>query len=200
MSVRLKRTSDGGGNIERNDFPTEYFPIYSLDTRYSPHRDTERNIVLRHAEFRPFSYLSCQYGVHSRHLRAEWNVAAQIHRRLRALFKAIQRRAMVLCAIGVDNVQNVWKSCCAHKNLNRVRVQLGYDLSPYSPDPNDYRIVPKMTSSIASEHRFANNENLMNGVNRWPKTLAASFFREGMEKLVPRYKKRVELNGDCAKK
>jgi len=56
-----------------------------------------------------------------------------------------------------------------------------------------------MKSSIASQH-FANKENIVNGVIQWLKTLATSFFRKDMEKLIPRYKKCIELNGGYVEK
>jgi len=64
-----------------------------------------------------------------------------------------------------------------------------FDHPPYSPDlaPSDYHLFSKMKVWLATQ-RFHTNEELMDGVKTWLHNLAAPFFDEGLQKLVPRYK------------
>jgi histone-lysine N-methyltransferase SETMAR len=63
---------------------------------------------------------------------------------------------------------------------------------PYSqePAPSDYHLFK----------RFHTNEELMNGINNWLHNLAAPFFDEGLQKLVPRYEKSLNVNGNYVEK
>ena len=48
--------------------------------------------------------------------------------------------------------------------------------------------------------RFHTNEELMNGVRTWPSNLAAPFYDEGLQKLVPRYDKCLNVDGNYVEK
>jgi hypothetical protein len=48
--------------------------------------------------------------------------------------------------------------------------------------------------------RFHTNEELIDGVNTWLHNLAAPFFDEGLQKLVPRYDKCLNVNGNYVEK
>jgi histone-lysine N-methyltransferase SETMAR len=67
----------------------------------------------------------------------------------------------------------------------------------YSPDLalSDYHFFTKMKVWLAT-HQFHTNEELMDGVNNWLHNLAASFFEEGLQKLVSRYDKCLNMNGN----
>jgi transposase len=64
-----------------------------------------------------------------------------------------------------------------------------FDQPSYSPDlaPIDYHLFTKMKVWLATQ-RFHTNEELMDGVNNWLHNLAAPYFDEGLQKLVPLYK------------
>jgi hypothetical protein len=52
---------------------------------------------------------------------------------------------------------------------------------------------------LATQH-FYSNEELRDGVNNWLNTLAAPFFNEGLQKLVSRYDKCLNVDGNCVEK
>jgi len=76
-----------------------------------------------------------------------------------------------------------------------------FDHPPYSPDlaPSDYHLFSKMKVWLATQ-RFHSNEELMDGVNNWLHTLAAPFFDEGLQKLVSRYDKCLNVDGNYVEK
>jgi len=76
-----------------------------------------------------------------------------------------------------------------------------FDHPPYSPDlsPSDYHLFSKMKVWLATQ-RFHTNEELMDGVNNWLHNLAAPFFDEGLQKLVPRHDKCLNLDGNYVEK
>ncbi|GFU56888.1 histone-lysine N-methyltransferase SETMAR [Trichonephila clavipes] len=60
--------------------------------------------------------------------------------------------------------------------------------SSYSPDltPSDFQLFLHLKSFLAGKH-FNNDKELKENVSNWLKTQAATFYEEGIEKLVPRY-------------
>ena len=48
--------------------------------------------------------------------------------------------------------------------------------------------------------RFHTNEELMEGVNNWLHNLAAPYFDEGLQTLVSRYDKRLNMDGNYVEK
>jgi len=62
-----------------------------------------------------------------------------------------------------------------------------FDHPPYSADlaPSDYHLFSKMKVWSATQ-RFHTNEELMDGVKPWLHNLAAPFYVEELQKLVPR--------------
>jgi transposase len=72
-----------------------------------------------------------------------------------------------------------------------------FDHPPYSPDlaPSDYHLFSKMKVWLGTQH-FCSNKELMDGVNNWLNTLAALFFDEGLQKLVSRYDKCLNVDGN----
>lgn len=72
---------------------------------------------------------------------------------------------------------------------------------PYSPDlaPSDFHLFPAMKKWLAMQ-RFDDDEQLQEEVTKWLKAQAADFFAEGISKLVHRYDKCLNLNGDYVEK
>ncbi|GFT81573.1 histone-lysine N-methyltransferase SETMAR [Trichonephila clavipes] len=63
-----------------------------------------------------------------------------------------------------------------------------FDHPSYSPDltPSDFHLFLHLKSFLAGKH-FNNDKELKEKVSNWLKTQAATFYEEGIEKLVPRY-------------
>jgi hypothetical protein len=53
---------------------------------------------------------------------------------------------------------------------------------------------------LVGTERFHTNKEFMDGVNNWLQNLAAPFFDEGLQKLVSRYDKYLNVNGNYAEK
>jgi hypothetical protein len=71
-----------------------------------------------------------------------------------------------------------------------------FDHRPYSPDlaPSDYHLKNWLGSQ-----RFNNNE-FMEGVKMWLSSMVADFFDRGIQKLIPRYNKCLNLGDDYVEK
>ena len=80
------------------------------------------------------------------------------------------------------------------------KVNYNYNYN-YSPDlaPNDYHLFTKMKVWLATQ-RFHTNEGLMDGVNNWLHNLAAPFLDEGLQKLVSRCNKCLNVDGSYVEK
>jgi hypothetical protein len=76
-----------------------------------------------------------------------------------------------------------------------------FDHPSYSPYlvPSDYYLFTKMKFWLGTQ-RFHANEGLMDGVNNWLHNLAVPFFDEGLQKLVLRYDKCLNVDGNCVEK
>ncbi|KAL4119599.1 hypothetical protein QTP88_012398 [Uroleucon formosanum] len=72
---------------------------------------------------------------------------------------------------------------------------------PYSPDlaPSDYFLFLHFKKWLDGQ-RFENDMELKNAVENWFNSQAASFYAEGLRKLVKRYEKCLEVNGDYVEK
>ncbi|KAG5308158.1 SETMR methyltransferase, partial [Pseudoatta argentina] len=82
--------------------------------------------------------------------------------------------------------------------------QFSWDLlthPPYSPDlaPSDYHLFTKLKESLAGK-RFQSDEKVQTAVTNWTKELAGSFYAEGISKLVSRYTKYIEIDGNYVEK
>jgi hypothetical protein len=76
-----------------------------------------------------------------------------------------------------------------------------FDHPSYSPDlvPSDYHLFTKMTVWLGTQ-RFHTNEELMDGANNWLHNLAAPFFDERLQKLVSRYERCLNVDGNYVEK
>ena len=63
----------------------------------------------------------------------------------------------------------------------------------------DYHLFPNMKTWLATQ-RFDDDAELQAGVNEWLKSHAAKFYDDGINKLVQRYDKCLNLNGDYIEK
>ena len=69
---------------------------------------------------------------------------------------------------------------------------------PYSPElaPSEFLLLPKLKEHFPGK-RFANDEDLKDAVVIWLNNQAATWYEEGIQKLVPRYDKCLHVKGDC---
>jgi len=76
-----------------------------------------------------------------------------------------------------------------------------FDHPPYSPDlaPSNYHLFPNMKTWLATQ-RFDDDAELQAGVNEWLNSQAAKFYDDGINELVHRYDKSLNLNGDYVDK
>jgi histone-lysine N-methyltransferase SETMAR len=76
-----------------------------------------------------------------------------------------------------------------------------FDHPPCSPDlpPSGYHLFTKMKVWLTTR-RFHTNEELMDGVSNWLHNLAAPFFDERLQKLVSRYDKCLNVDGNYVEK
>lgn len=122
---------------------------------------------------------------------------------LKKLRRAIQNKRRGMLTSGV---------CLLHDNARphvaRSTAQLldkfGWDVlthPPYSPDlaPSDYHLFTKMKAELAGE-RFTSDEEVKEAVTKWTKEVAASFYEEGISKLISRYTKCIDVAGDYVEK
>jgi len=111
-----------------------------------------------------------------------------------------RRRMLTKCVVLLHG--NAWPHTAARTNaLIKLFNWEIFDHPPYSPDlaPSNYHLFTKMKVWLATQH-FHTNEELMDGVNNWLHNLAAPFFDEGLQKLVSRYDKCLNVDGNNVEK
>ncbi|EGI70636.1 FLJ37770-like protein [Acromyrmex echinatior] len=91
-----------------------------------------------------------------------------------------------------------------HEDLGKTKICTNWDVlthPPYSPDlaPSDYHLFTKLKESLAGK-RFQSDEEVQTAVTNWTKELAGSFYAEGISKLVSRYTKCIEIDGNYVEK
>ena len=76
-----------------------------------------------------------------------------------------------------------------------------FDHPPYSPDlaPSDFYFFSKMKEHLAGK-RFTDDEDLQHAVMDRLNSQAAVWYEEGMTKLVSRYDKCLNVQGDYVEK
>jgi histone-lysine N-methyltransferase SETMAR len=90
------------------------------------------------------------------------------------------------------------------RNTVAVLKELGWDLMlhpPYSPDlaPSDFHLFPRLKETLRGQ-RFGTFLELKSEVDRCTRAMSAGFFTRGFEKLLDRYHKCIDLNGDYVEK
>jgi histone-lysine N-methyltransferase SETMAR len=118
------------------------------------------------------------------------------------MVQKIQGRCRMLTKGVVLLHDNTWPHTAARTNalIKLLKWQI-FDHSPYSPDmvSIDYHLFTKMNVWLATQC-FHTNEELMDGVNNWLRNLSAPFFHEGLQKLVSRYNKCLNVDGNHVEK
>jgi histone-lysine N-methyltransferase SETMAR len=71
---------------------------------------------------------------------------------------------------------------------------------PYSPDlaPSDFHLFLHLKKCLADQ-RFNNDEDVKRAVQKWLSS-PATFYDEGIQKLVSRYDKCLNNGGNCVEK
>ena len=130
-------------------------------------------------------------------------VMSEVYREmLNKLRRLIQNKRRGMLTKGVLLHNNTRPHTAARINaLIKLFIWEIFDHPRHSPDlvPSDYRLFTKMKVWLATQ-RFHTNEELMVGVNNWLHNLAAPFFDEGLQKLVSRYDKCLNVNGNYVEK
>jgi histone-lysine N-methyltransferase SETMAR len=72
---------------------------------------------------------------------------------------------------------------------------------PYSPDlaPSDFYLFLHLKNFLAGQ-RFNNDEDVKRAVQKWLSSQAATFYDEGIQKLVFRYDKCLNNGGNYVEK
>lgn len=122
---------------------------------------------------------------------------------LTKLKRAIQNRRRGLLSSGVvllhDNARP-HTAAMTKTQLDKFRWEL-LDHPPYSPDlaPSDFHVFPKLKEYLGGK-RFENDDVLKETVTNWLNAQAAEFYGEGIQKLVPRLNKCLDILGDYVEK
>jgi len=118
-------------------------------------------------------------------------------------FRSIQNKRRGMLTKGVvllhDNARP-HTAACTNALIKLFSWEI-FDQTPYSPDlpPSGYYLFTKMKVWMATR-RFHTNEELMDGVSNWLHNLAVPFFDEGLQKLVSRYDKCLNVDGNYVEK
>lgn len=72
---------------------------------------------------------------------------------------------------------------------------------PYSPDlaPSDFFLFPRMKAELKGTH-FSDNEEVGDAVHTYLGKQNEDFYSEGIRMLAARYRKCIDLSGDCVEK
>lgn len=122
---------------------------------------------------------------------------------LQRLRRAIQnkRRGMLTAGIVLlhDNARPHTAAVTSNL-LHKFRWDI-FDHPPYSPDlaPSDFHLFPQLKKWLGGKH-FQTDAELKDNVTFYLNSLAADFYSQGIEKLVIRYDKCLNLQGDFVEK
>jgi [histone H3]-lysine36 N-dimethyltransferase SETMAR len=122
---------------------------------------------------------------------------------LNKLRRAIQNRRRGKLSSGVILLHDNARPHTAAKTQEKIqdfRWEL-FNHPPYSPDlaPSDYFLFLHFKRWLGGQ-RFENDKEIKNAVENWFNSQAVSFYAEGLRKLVQRYEKCLEVNGDYVEK
>jgi len=123
---------------------------------------------------------------------------------LRRLRKAIQNRRRGKLSRGIVLIHDNARPHTARLTQTLLRDEFHWDTfdhPPYSPDlaPSDFYLFLKMKGHLAGK-RLADDEDLQHAVVDWLNSQAAVWYEEGISKLVSRYDKCLNVQGDCVEK
>lgn len=122
---------------------------------------------------------------------------------LRKLRRAIQNKRRGLLSKGVLLLHDNARPHTAHLT-QQLLDSFGWEVvahPPYSPDlaPSDYHLFLELKKFLAGQ-RFESEVELQTSTANWLHSQAAQFYEEGMQKLVPRYDKCLNVQGDYVEK
>lgn len=122
---------------------------------------------------------------------------------LKKLRRAIQNKRRGLLSSGIvflhDNARP-HTATATREIIEKFKWEI-FDHPPYSPDlaPSDFHLFMHLKNFLASQ-KFTNDDDLKTAVEGWLNKQAATFFEEGIKKLVPRYEKCKNSGGDYVEK
>ena len=151
----------------------------------------------------------CELRSVIRFLQVEGNSAAEIHRRMSRVYgetfmsDGVVREWCRKFKGGRTDVHDEgWqrrKSVATEDIVQRVdQVIREKRRKPYLA-PSDFHLLPEL-KKLLGRQRFQANEELQNNVKAHLNSLAATFYEEGIGKLVHRYDKCLNLHGDYVEK
>ena len=122
---------------------------------------------------------------------------------LRRLCKAIQNRRRGKLSRGIVLIHDNARPHTARQTQILLHDEFHWDTfdhPPYSPDlaPSDFYLFLKMEHLVGK--RFTDDEDLQHAVVDWLNSQAAVWYEEGINKLVSRYDKCLNVQGDCVEK
>jgi len=122
---------------------------------------------------------------------------------LEKLRRAIQNRRRGKLSSGIILLHDNARPHTAAKTQEKIQ-NFRWDLidhPPYSPDlaPSDYFLFLHFKQWISGQ-RFESDEELQTATINWFNCQAASFYEEGLKRLVQRYTKCLEVEGDYVEK
>jgi histone-lysine N-methyltransferase SETMAR len=122
---------------------------------------------------------------------------------LRRLRYAIQSRRRGLMSSGVMLLHDNARPHAAARTQAMLQ-EFGWEVlqhPPYSPDldPSDFHLFPKLKEFLGGR-RFKSDEEVEDAVKEWLNGLAAEVYEEGIQKLVTRYDKCLNVGGDYVEK
>ncbi|XP_035212343.1 histone-lysine N-methyltransferase SETMAR-like [Stegodyphus dumicola] len=129
----------------------------------------------------------------------------QIHivKALRRLRRAIQNKRRGMLTSGIVLMHD---NACPHsaRVTQRLLQQFQSDIfehPPYSPDltPSDFHLFPELKQWLGGKS-FQNDVELKETVTTHFQSLAGTFYEEGIAKLVHRYDKCLNRQGDYVEK
>lgn len=122
---------------------------------------------------------------------------------IQRLRRAIQNKRRGMLSSGIVLLHDNARPHTAAATTNLLqRLQWDvFDHPAYSPDlaPSDFHLFAHMKRWLGGQ-RFDTDEALQTGVQRWLQAQAATFYQEGIDKLVPRYDKCLNRRGDYVEK
>ncbi|PNF23181.1 hypothetical protein B7P43_G02737 [Cryptotermes secundus] len=127
--------------------------------------------------------------------------ARWVPKELTVLHKQIKRRGLLSKGVVLLH-DNARPHTAAH--TAETLQKLKFDVMahpPYSPDlaPSDYHLFGPLKEALRGR-RFTSDQEVKEAVHVWLATQPKTFFSEGIRKLVQRWTKCVEKQGDCIKK
>src|SRR5215469_17316576 len=122
---------------------------------------------------------------------------------LQKLRRAIQNKRRGMLSAGVVLLHDNARPHTANRTQDLI-TSFGWeqlDHPSYSPDlaPSDYHLFLHLKKHIAGQ-RHSDDDEVKTFVKQWLSNQAASFFDDGIQKLVPRYDKCLNCNGNYVEK